>query len=142
MPRELVWSHDRVTAIYVHPSALLLPTADTTSPDDHVEPGAPEAVRHLVEAGFDVVLLAPEGGHVPDLPVDVQRASELPEHLDQDTWYLTGEPHPTFGRPRGGTTVLVGPRRPPGKLPLPRFDLEARDMASAAMEILTRDAMA
>ena len=131
-----------MTAIYVDPSALLLPPAVPGVPDEHVEPGAPDAVRHLVEAGFEVVLLAPDGDPVPDLPVDVRRASELPKHLDQDTWYLTGEPHPAFGRPRGGTTVLVGPRRPPGRIPLPRFDLEARDMASAAMEILTRDAMA
>ena len=131
-----------MTAIYVDPSALLLPLANAAVPDEHVEPGAPDAVRHLVEAGFDVVLLAPEGEPVPHLPVDVRRASELPDHLDQDTWYLTGEPNPSFGRPRGGTTVLVGPRRPPGRLPLPRFDLQTRDMASAAMEILTRDAMA
>ena len=66
----------------------------------------------------------------------------LPEHLEGDAWYLTGESNPPFGRPRGGTTVLVGPRRPVGKVPLPRFDLETRDMASAAMEILTREAMA
>ena len=69
-------------------------------------------------------------------------AGGLPEHLDADAWYLTGEPHPTFGRPRGGTTVLVGPKRPAGKLPPPRFDMEVRDMSSAAMEILTRQAMA
>ena len=37
---------------------------------------------------------------------------------------------------------LVGPHRPEGKLPLPRFDLETRDLAATAMEILTRDAMA
>ena len=131
-----------MTAIYLDPSALLLPPAEPGVPDEHVEPGASEAVRHLVDAGFDVVLLAPEGDPVPDLAPEVRRASELPEHLDQGAWYLTGEPHPAFGRPLGGTTVLVGPRRPPGKLPQPRFDLEARDMASAAMEILTRDAMA
>ncbi len=131
-----------MTAIYVDPSALLLPPADPGSPDEQLEPGGAEAVRHLLDAGFEVVLLAPQGEPVPGLPEDVRRASELPEHLDHDSWYLTGEPHPSFGRPRGGTTVLVGPRRPPGKLPLPRFDLEARDMASAAMEILTRDAMA
>ena len=132
-----------MTAIYVDPSALFLSSsADPGAPDEHVEPGGAAAVRHLVEAGFDVVLLAPEGEPVPDLSPDVRRASQLPEHLDQDAWYLTGEPHPAFGRPRGGTTVLVGPRRQPGRLPLPRFDMEARDMASAAMEILTRDAMA
>lgn len=131
-----------MSAIYVDPSALLLPTADPSTPDEHLEPGAPDAVRHLVEAGFDVVLLARDDHPVPRLPDGVRRASSLPAHLDPGTWYLTGEPYPAFGRPRGGMTVLVGPRRPEGKVPLPRFDLTARDMASAAMEILTRDAMA
>lgn len=132
-----------MTAIYVDPSALLLPTIEAGgAADDHVEPGASEAVRHLVEAGFDVVLLAPEGSLLPGLLDDVRREPTLPDHLDAGSWYLTGEPYPSFGRPRGGITVLVGPRRPEGKVPLPRFDLTARDMASAAMEILTRDAMA
>ena len=96
-----------MTAIYVDPSALLLPTAEPGTPDEQVEPGGAEAVRHLLDAGYEVVLLAPEGDPVPGLPGDVRRASELPEHLDPDCWYLTGEPHPSFGRPRGGTTVLV-----------------------------------
>jgi hypothetical protein len=131
-----------VTAIYLDPSALLLPTADAAETGEHVEPGAPDALRHLIEAGFDVVLLAPEGARVPALPDGVRRSEELPDHLDAGTWYVTGEPHPPSGRPHGGTTMLVGPSRPQGKVPLPRFDLQARDMASAAMEILTRDAMA
>jgi len=133
---------DRVTRIYLDPTALVLSTGGTEGVD-HVAPGATDAVANLVEAGFDVVLL---GGAAADplrgLPSAVGHADELPEHLDQDAWYLTGEPHPVFGRPRGGTTVLVGPRRPAGKLPLPRFDMETRDLPSAAMEILTRQAMA
>ena len=130
-----------MSLVYVDPSALMLPPGDPAAVDEQVAPGAHDAVEHLVEAGFEVVLLG-DGTAAGDLPSGVRRARELPEHLDPDTWYLTGEPHAPFGRPRGGTTVLVGPRRPQGKVPLPRFDLETRDMASAAMEILTRAAMA
>jgi hypothetical protein len=131
-----------VTRIYLDPSALVMSTGGTEG-SEHVAPGATDAVVNLVEAGFDVVLLG-DVDHVSlaDLPAEVGRADELPQHLDQDAWYLTGEPHPVFGRPRGGTTVLVGPKQPAGKLPPPRFDMEARDMSSAAMEILTRQAMA
>ncbi|HEX5828983.1 MAG TPA: hypothetical protein VFY23_15770 [Candidatus Limnocylindrales bacterium] len=131
-----------MTCIYLDPTALVLPSAAPEGGEDHVAPGAADAVVHLVEAGFDVVVLgeAPEPLH--SLHVDVRQASALPEHLDADAWYLTGEPYPSFGRPRGGTTVLVGPRQPVGKLPLPRFDMEARDLPSAVMEILTRQAMA
>ena len=131
-----------MTRIYLDPTALVLFTGGTEGAE-HVAPGASEAVVNLVEAGFDVVILGDASAEpLRQLASSIGHVDALPEHLDQDAWYLTGEPHPAFGRPRGGTTVLVGPRRPPGKIPLPRFDLEARDMASAAMEILTRDAMA
>lgn len=133
-----------MTRIYLDPTALVLAAPDGTQPDgvmDHAAPGARDAVGRLVDGGFEVIVLD-TGAPFGDLPGGVLHATELPEHLEADAWYLTGEPHPQFGRPRGGTTVLVGPRRPVGKVPLPRFDLEARDMASAVMEILTRQAMA
>jgi hypothetical protein len=132
----------RVTRIYLDPTALVMSTGGTEGAE-HVAPGAADAVANLVEAGFEVVLLG-DAVHssLAHLPVEVGHADALPPHLDQDAWYLTGEPHPEFGRPRGGTTVLVGPKRPAGKLPPPRFDMETRDIASAAMEILTRQAMA
>jgi hypothetical protein len=132
-----------VTRIYLDPTALVLPSPGPGTAEEHVAPGATDAVAHLVDAGFEVVLL---GEHpvepLRDLAGGIEQAAALPEHLDHDAWYLTGEPYPSFGRPRGGTTVLVGPRRPPGKLPQPRFDMEARDLPSAVMEILTRQAMA
>ncbi len=132
-----------MSQVYLDPSALLLPPASPADDaDELVAPGAHDAVEHLVDAGFEVVLLGDDAAATAELPTAVRHAPELPEHLDADAWYLTGEPYPSFGRPRGGTTVLVGPRRPQGKVPLPRFDLESRDLTAAAMEILTRDAMA
>lgn len=129
--------------IYLDPTALLLPGGTPPSGDQRVAPGVADAVAHLVDAGFDVILLdAASARPIRELPSDVGHATALPDNLSPGTWYLTGEPYPAFGRPRGGTTVLVGPHRPAGRLPLPRFDLETRDMAAAAMEILTRDAMA
>jgi hypothetical protein len=132
-----------VTLIYADPTALMLaPSEVGGGTEDVVAPGATAAISRLVDGGFEVVVLGPPmdaGGTVPD---GVRFAPELPEHLEADDWYLTAEPHPAFGRPRGGTTVLIGPHRPEGKLPLPRFDVEARDLASAVMEILTREAMA
>ena len=130
-----------MTRIYLDPTALVLFSGGSGGAE-HVAPGATEAVVNLVEAGFEVFILGDASADpLQKLARGVGHADELPEHLDRDAWYLTGEPHPAFGRPRGGTTVLVGPRRPAGKLPLPRFDMEARDLPSAAMEILTRQAM-
>jgi hypothetical protein len=133
-----------VPTVYLDPSALVLPAVITDAPEELVAPGAGDAVAHLVEAGFDVVMLGSdqERARLPELPAEVRRADALPDRLEADAWFLTGEPYPEFGRPRGGTTVLVGPRRPAGKVPLPRFDVETRDLPAAAMEILTRQAMA
>jgi len=131
-----------MAAIYLDLSALRLPSMDPAVPDEQLTPGAAQAVGHLVDAGFEVVVLALDDEPMPPLGDGVTRAEMLPEHLGAGTWYLTGDPYPALGRPRGGTTVLVGPRPAAGKVPLPRFDLEARDLAAAAMEILTRDAMA
>ena len=132
-----------MTRIYLDPTVLLLSSPDPAArAEDVLAPGAADAVTLLVEAGFEVLALgapaAPSGG----LPSSVRFSPELPEHLDPSDWYLTGDPYPEYGRPRGGTTVLVGPHRPEGKLPLPRFDMETRDLAATAMEILTREAMA
>jgi hypothetical protein len=131
-----------VTRVYLDPTALTLPSSGADQGAGHVAPGATEAVERLVDAGFEVIVLGPAGaGPLRELAAAVAREATLPDHLDDDTWFLTGDSYPSFGRPRGGTTVLVGPRRPAGKVPLPRFDVETRDMASAAMEILTRQAM-
>lgn len=131
-----------MTAIYLDLSALRLPSLDPAVPDEQLAPGAVEAVGHLVEAGFEVVVVAPEDAPMPPLGDQVTRAEVLPEHLDSGAWFLTGEPYLSAGRPRGGLTMLVGPRPPVGKVPLPRFDMEARDLGAAAMEILTHEAMA
>jgi hypothetical protein len=131
-----------MTAIYVDLSALRLPSLDPAVPEEQLAPGTVEAVGHLVDAGFEVIVVAADEIPMPSLGDRVTRADMLPEHLDAGAWFLTGEPYPALGRPRGGLTMLVGPRPPAGKVPLPRFDLEARDLPAAAMEILTHDAMA
>ncbi len=133
--------------IYLDPTVLVLPSGGPSSggpsSGERAAPGAADAVARLVEAGFDVIVLgASSTDSLRVLSLEVTHEPELPTRLEADTWYLTAEPRPAFGRPRGGTTVLVGPRRPAGKVPLPRFDIETRDLASAAMEILTRQAMA
>jgi hypothetical protein len=132
-----------VTRIYLDPTSLVLAHGGPDAVDEHVAPGAADAVQHLLDAGYDVVLLGdPPPVATEELPSAVTHAGALPDHLDADAWYLTGDAHPAFGRPRGGTSVLVGPKLAPGAFPPPRFDLEVRDLASAAMEILTREAMA
>ncbi len=132
--------------VYVHTSALVLAASDagpgrpaTARP---LNPGAAEALGRLAAAGFDIAIVGEQAAPLPDELASIHRAAELPDPLETGSWFLTGEPNPASRLPRGGTTVLVGPRPPDGRIPLPRFDMTARDIASAAMEVLLRDAMA
>lgn len=124
-----------MTHVYVDPSAMSISSAGATS----ATPAAP--LEHLVEAGITVVLLGAPDAAVDPIPPGVEVGGTLPDSLDSDDWFLSGTPYPEAGRPRGGRTVLVGPRHAPGPIPLPRFDVAARDLTAAVMEILTRQAM-
>jgi len=129
--------------IYVDSSAIALPAPGNPSdPEPIAAPGAAEAIRHLAESDCEVVLLAdrplPRLGELPD---GVSVTPTMPTPAGPDAWFVTSDPEGPWGRPRGTRTVLVGPRRAPGPLPLPRFDVEARDLSSAVIEILTRQAM-
>lgn len=137
-----------MTRVFVDPSAVTLPVAagagssTRVGPDVRVDPGAIHALRNLTEAECEVVLLTdrmpPE---LDDLAPRVSAASELPRPLGPDAWFLTGDPASPYGRPRGARTILVGPKRAQGPIPLPRFDVEARDLPAAVIEILARQAM-
>jgi hypothetical protein len=102
-------------------------------------PDAPNRLAHLTEAGHPVVLVAaPDhraaatvawSSHVPELPSDPPRGS----------WFVTADPATCGDRQAGLATLLIGPRE---ESPRPtRCDMTARDMASAILEILARDAM-
>jgi hypothetical protein len=115
-----------MTTIYIDGSAAILPDA-------------PSRLAHLIEAGHEVVLVAPSDHraasalswprHVPSLPKDPPRGS----------WFVTAEPARCGDRQAGLSTLLVGPR---DDVPRPtRCDITARDLAAAVLEILARDAM-
>jgi hypothetical protein len=115
-----------MTTIYVDGSAAVLPDARNR-------------LAHLIEAGHEVVLVAPPGhpaagalrwpGHVGGLPDDPPRGS----------WFVTAEPGTCGDRQPGLSTLLVGPR---DDVPRPtRCDITARDLAAAVLEILAREAM-
>ena len=131
-----------VPRVYVDPSAVSLEASRMRSEDPQAAPGAADAIRHLAESDYSVVLLAdrplPELG---DLPTGVEVVTTMPAQVTHDVWFVTADPEGPWGRPKGARTILVGPRRAPGRIPLPRFDVEARDLPSAVMEILTRQAM-
>lgn len=128
--------------VFVDPSVVVLTTPRAASREAQLAPGAVDALRHLTEADCEVVLLDPPMAlEAAGFPAEVRVAPDLPRPLGPDAWFVTADPTSRFGRPRGARTILVGPKRPAGPIPLPRYDVEARDLGSAVIEILTHQAM-
>jgi hypothetical protein len=96
---------------------------------ERTPPSAEHALAKLRDAGYEVTIVEP--------PTD-QAVIAGPT---AGSWLVTSDPRHCERRPAGVRTILVGPRRPPGPRPTARCDVEARDLAAAVIEILTRDAM-
>jgi len=115
-----------MTRIYVDGSAAVLPDA-------------PRRLIHLTEFGHEVVLVAPIDDRAASITAWPGRVDALPADPPVGSWYLTANPATCGDRQAGLRTLLIGPRE---DSPRPkRCDLTARDVASAVLELLARDAM-
>jgi hypothetical protein len=105
-------------------------------------PGAADAVD-LLREGHEVVVIAGEDTvDVDELP-STPTSPQVPDEFPAGSWYITDDETWCEGdRPAGLRSILVGPRRPPGRRPTLRCDIEARDLSAAVMEILVRETMA
>ena len=117
-----------MTKIYIDPTA-----ANTPDAADHL--------IHLIETGHDVILVgASPPAVVVGLPM-AHRSDEVPPNAERGSWYVTADPAACAERQIGLRTLLVGPKAAPTNRPGPRCDAEARDLAAAVLEILSRDVM-
>src|SRR5262245_33717311 len=103
-------------------------------------PDAADQLRHLVETGHRVLVLANGEQTIPAVDA-IERADALPEAPVRGTWLVTADPELCSERRHPMQTMLVGPRPAPSPRPAPRCDAEARDLAAAVLEILGREAM-
>ncbi len=103
-------------------------------------PDAPEALRHLAEAGHELVVVGPTPVELGDDGPMVRWQANLGRGR-LSGWYLTGDVHRcSTARRTGLRTILVGPPVPSTMSP-ERCDREARDLTTAALEILATDVM-
>jgi hypothetical protein len=115
-----------MTTIYIDGSAAILPDA-------------PNRLAHLVEAGHQIVLVAPADHRAATSAGWPRHVAELPKDPPRGSWYVTAEPGTCGDRQAGLSTLLVAPR---DDVPRPtRCDVTARDLTAAVLEILARDAM-
>lgn len=129
--------------IYFEPQVMSIPRgAELTAEAAHPMPGAAHALGHLADSYELVVVGDPPLGVLDAFEVPIQSTSDLPPEPAFGSWLITDDPGSCLARPPGLKTILIGPRRPATNKPALRFDVEARDLNAAVVEILTREAMA
>jgi hypothetical protein len=115
-----------MTTIYIDSSAAVLPDA-------------PGRLTYLTEAGLELVLVAPLDHRAAGVTTWPGHLDKLPADPPRGSWFVTADPATCGDRRAGLSTLLIGPR---DDSPRPtRCDLTARDVASAVLEILARQAM-
>jgi hypothetical protein len=117
-----------MTDIYIDPSVAGMPDAA-----DHLV--------HLVDTGHRLVLVGDAPAPVAEALPSAAQAVEMPDRVTAGSWYVSSDPAMCGERRAGLRTLLVGPRLAPSPRPAPRCDAEARDLATAVLEILGRDVM-
>ncbi len=116
-----------MTDIYIDPTVSSMPDAA-----DHL--------THLLDTGHRLLLVGGAPALVAEALPGASQA-ELPDRVTAGSWYVSSDPAMCADRRPGLQTLLVGPRLAPSPRPGPRCDAEARDLASAVLEILRLDVM-
>ena len=129
-------------------------TAPGPGDGGRIDDAAVQSLRFLVEAGHEVVLVAPavpgdaaERGDSPptsappELPRDLIRGvvDAVPPRPAISGWYLTASVERCHGTSARTRTVLIGGQPPAGAIH--RCDAVARDLRAAVLEILASEAM-
>lgn len=124
--------------VYVRIDVLTIPHADRDGQRSPQAPDVENALEALEALGWEVVVLGPTArGEQPDTFGDEHAA-----HRDESgSWLLTDQvADARWARPLGLRSALVGPTGGEGLLPQ-RCDFVFRDLRTAALEILARDAV-
>ena len=122
-----------MTRVFLDPGTAVIEN------DGAVDPAALRSLRHLVDAGHELVLVdQPAVSHdLRELAADVVDA--VPPLPDERSWYLTNDVEHCREMTARVRTVLIGASPPPGSIH--RCDSVARDLQAAIMEILASEAM-
>jgi hypothetical protein len=60
---------------------------------------------------------------------------------ERDAWFLTSDPERCASRRAGIRSILIGPGPASHRAAIHRCDIQTRDLKSAILEILSREAM-
>jgi hypothetical protein len=128
-----------MSRVYLEPGVIQARPGEAPSGQASVASDAAEALRTLSETGHDLVLVT--GRPVP-LPEGFPEMRDmLAPDADRDAWYLTTDPEHCGTRRAGVRSILVGPGPATRRAAIHRCDIQTRDLRSAVLEILSREAM-
>ncbi len=146
-----------MTTVYLDPPGTILARATQRrgAPErPRLLPGVLDAIRRLHDEDYEVVVLSDRpieplatlGDQVrfdPTAPDEFAAEPDRPRRGNGPTprsWLISADDGwSERTRPAGLRTVRVGPRSSDNHRPTARFDLEARDLHAAVLEILVRD---
>ena len=117
-----------MTDIYIDPSVAGMPDAASQ-------------LAHLLDTGHRLILIGEAPPAVLNGLPSAAAEAAIPAKVAPGSWHVSADPAMCGDRRAGLRTLLVGPRLAPSPRPGPRCDAEARDLASAVLEILSRDVM-
>jgi hypothetical protein len=123
-----------VTRVFLDPGTAVIENGGA------VDPAALRSLRHLVDAGHELVVIDPPGESVLELRELADRVVDaVPQLPEERSWYLTDDVEHCREMTARVRTVLIGAAPPPGSIH--RCDSVARDLQAAVMEILASEAM-
>lgn len=146
-----------MTTVYLDPWGTLVETSQGRRLGDEYTTllaGGLDAVARLRAERYDVVVLSGPIVELAELGDAVRFEPLAPDQLAEDagrgrqdgpasrSWLISAdESWSELQRPPGMRTIHVGPRRPDPRRPTARFDVEARDLTAAVLEILVQDTL-
>lgn len=105
-----------------------------------LDPAALRSLAFLAEAGHDVIVVAHDAEARSELrAIAGEVVSDVPVRPDAPSWYFTTEVERCQGASARLRTVLIGAAPPAGSIH--RCDAVARDLQTAALELLASEAM-
>ncbi|MDQ2966474.1 MAG: hypothetical protein M3R57_11565 [Chloroflexota bacterium] len=128
-----------MSRVYLEPGVIRARPGDDPIDASSVASDAGEALQTLADTGHDLVLVT---SRAVSLPAGFPKMRDmLAPDAERDAWFLTTDPEHCGNRWAGVRSILVGPGPETRKAAIHRCDIRTRDLRSAVLEILAREAM-
>jgi hypothetical protein len=139
-PQALDAGDATATTVYLDPDVILSQPGSDRVDGHTIASDAREQLETLAETGHALVLVGDRPVDLPAAFPPVAQSSSLDDA--RDAWFLTADPAHCGRRRPGLRSILVGPGPATRMAEIHRCDLRTRDLRSAVIEILSREAMA